>query len=169
MSDNAEEIQSAVAVVEEWVTKVAGKGSVAPRDFLAECSSVRQKAADAYEALVSRSEATGRPEDPLVAGMEAAVMANESEVRDRMLQLVYDGELDPMAYYEALVEALARHSPLAHGFQKMRDIALKDAAAKGCAVCAACAACSMCAACGASVVAAAGVAGTAGAAAVYLA
>lgn len=166
MEPNLERIRKETGPIEEWAKKIAQNTPVSPQEFLKESMVIKDQALKAYENLVPRSKETREPEDPMHAAIEKAIMANEPAVRERIRKLVYEGRLDPMAFYEVLIGFLKEQSPVAYAFQDMRKVTMKDVEVKGCKSCYACIACAACVACVVSGTVAAGATGAAGAAGV---
>lgn len=167
MEANLERIRKEIGPIEEWAKKIAQNTPVPPQEFLKESMSIRDQALKAYEKLVPRGKETREPEDLLQAAIEKAILASEPVVQERIRELVYEGQLDPMAFYEALIGFLKEQSPIAsYAFQDMRRVTMKDVEVKGCKACYACVACVACAACIVSGTVATGATGAAGAAGV---
>jgi hypothetical protein len=167
MEVNRELIVQEVGPIEEWAKKIAQNKPVAPQEFLMESLAIRDQALKAYEMLIPRSKETREPEDLLQGAIEKAILANEPAVRERIRKMVYEGQLDPMAFFEVLTGFLKEQSPVAYAFQDLRQVTLKDVEVRGCKSCYACLACAACAACVVSGTVAAGATGAAGAAGVY--
>lgn len=164
--------KSDVAFIERWIKTVAENKSISPKKIIEESLAVKTKAIQIFEEMAGVDKRNREPSDPFIAGIVKVLQENEYEARDEILKLVYEGEVDPMAYYEAVMKIMKAHSPVAHAFQDLRKVnvrAIDVKAAKGCPACAACAGCALCAACGITGTIAAGAAGMAGAAGAYFA
>jgi len=166
MPANLKNVESEIKSIEGWVKKISKNEKAVPQELILEASNIREKAFKIYEEMVPVNKQTGEPEDPIVAAFNKVITSNQVEVQKEIIRLVYEGAVDPMGYYEALIEIIKKHSSNAYGLKSFRPTKLADITVKGCTLCYACAACIACVACLASGTVVAGATGAAGAAGV---
>jgi len=169
MTDKTASLKKDIDFLGKWVKKVAKNEKVSYQEALTESLTIKEKALNIYETMLSRDKKTGGPEDPFMGAIEKLVKGNEAAIREKITELVYKGEIEPTAYYGVLLEIMKEKSPLAHTFQDMRRFTIKDMTTKGCGACMACVACIACVACGVSGAVATGAAGATGATAAVVA
>ncbi len=141
MRNKTASLKKDIDFLEKWVKKVAKNEKVSYQEALTESLTIKEKALNIYETMLSRDKKTGGPEDPFMEAIEKLVKGNEAAIREKITELVYKGEIEPTAYYGVLLEIMKKKSPLAHAFQDMRRITIKDTTTKSCLQCAVCASC----------------------------
>jgi hypothetical protein len=117
MAGKTASLKRDIDFVGKWAKKVAKNEKVSYQEVLAENLTIKEKALNVYEALLSRDKKTGEPEDLFMGVIEKLVKGNEPVIRQKIMDLVYNGEIEPTAYYDVLLGIMKKKSPLTRSFR----------------------------------------------------